>query len=239
MTEASATPVALVTGSRTGIGRRLSEFLLSAGYSVVGCSRRASEWSANGYTHIECDVTQERDVKALFREITQIHGRLDVAINNAGTASMNHFLLTPVTTVRSMLETHVVGTFLVSREAVLLMRKRKYGRILNVGTVAVPLRLAGEAAYVAAKQAVVGLSQVMAKEVAEFGITVNVVGPGPTPTELIHGVPKSKIDALIASLAVKRLSTFEDVWNVVQFFLRPESSSVTGQVVYLGGVPNN
>ena len=230
MKEPSATPVALVA---------LSEFLLSAGYSVVGCSRKAADWSANGYTHVECDVTDERAVKALFREIERIHGRLDVAINNAGIASMNHVLLTPVKTVRSIMDTHVVGTFLVSREAALLMRKRKFGRIVNFGTVAVPLRLAGEAAYVAAKQAVVGFSQVIAKELAEFGITVNVVGPGPIPTELIQGVPKAKIDSLIASFAIKRMTTFEDVWNVVEFFIRRESGGISGQVVYLGGVPNN
>ena len=239
MTEPSATPVALVTGSRTGIGRRLSEFLLSAGYNVVGCSRSAADWTANGYAHVQCDVTQERDVKTLFREIDRLHGRLDVAINNAGIASMNHLLLTPVASVRSILDTNVVGTFLISREAALLMRKRKFGRIVNFGTVAVPLRLAGEAAYVAAKQAVVGMSQVMAKELAEFGITVNVVGPGPIPTDLIQGVPKAKIDALVASFAIKRLTTFEDVWNVVEFFIHPDSSGITGQVIYLGGVPNN
>ena len=134
---------------------------------------------------------------------------------------------------------NVLGTFLVSREGAKLMRKRGFVRIVNLGSAVVPLRLSGEAVYVASKGAVVSLTQVMARELAEFGITVNVVGPGPTATDMLRGVSKEKIDRVVGSLAVKRLSTFEDVANVVDFFLRPESGAITGQTIYLGGVPNS
>ncbi len=230
--------VALVTGARKGIGKFLAGHLLAQGYRVVGCSRNPAEWSAENYLHVVADVTDEQQVKALFREITQAHGRLDVLINNAGAASMNHVLLTPVSTVEKLMDTNVTGTWLVSREAAKLMQQRKYGRIVNFSSVAVPMRLAGQAVYAAAKSAVVSLSQVMAREVVEFGITVNVVGPPPVATDMIRGVPQDKIDKLLDSMPIKRLGTMEDIANVVDFFLRAESAAVTGQVIYLNGVPN-
>jgi 3-oxoacyl-[acyl-carrier protein] reductase len=129
-----------------------------------------------------------------------------------------------------------MGTFLVSREAAKLMQSRRRGRIVNVSTIAVPLALAGEAAYVAAKAAVEALTRVLARELGPLGITVNAVGPGPVPTALIKGVPDTAIDELLQRTAIPRLTTFADVANVVDFFLAEASSMVTGQVVYLGGV---
>ncbi|MGQ0537403.1 MAG: SDR family NAD(P)-dependent oxidoreductase [Gemmatimonadaceae bacterium] len=239
MPNVSAERVALVTGARTGVGRHLAQHLLARGYAVVGCSRSPQDWAADGYRHFQADVTDEEQVKGLFRAIAQDFGRLDVAINNAGVASMNHVLLTPVSSLRKMLETHVCGTFVVSREAVLLMRQRKYGRIVNFSSVAVPLRYPGQAAYVASKAAVEALSQVMAREVAEFGITVNVLAPGPTQTDMIRGVPKAKLQRMVALFPSKALTTFEDIAGAIELFLRPDNGAITGQVVYLGGVPNN
>lgn len=231
-------PVALVTGSRKGIGRYLAEHLLRRGYRVIGCSRNPAEWKAESYRHIQADVTNEDQIKLLVRDISASYGRLDAAINNAGTASMNHALLTPASTFRNLLDSNMLGTFLVCREAAKLMRRRRFGRIVNFSSVAVPLRLEGQAAYVASKCAVVGFSQTLAREVADFGITVNVVSPGPVDTDMIRGVPKEKIDRLLRSLPVKRLTSFTDIANVVDFFLCAKSEAITGQVVNLNGTPN-
>ena len=230
-----ARPVALVTGARKGIGRHLAECLLADGYAVVGCGRTTDGWDAEGFEYRRADVADEPQVLALFRHITQRHGRLDAVINNAGLATMNHALLTPVSTVEKLLRANVTGTFLVSREAAKVMRKRKFGRIVNLSSAVVPMRLTGEAAYLASKSAVETLSQVMARELADFGVTVNVVGPGPTATDMIRGVPEQKIAELVSRFAIKRLTTLDDIANVVRFFLRAESSAVTGQVVYLNG----
>jgi 3-oxoacyl-[acyl-carrier protein] reductase len=233
--------VALVTGTRSGVGQHLAQHLLERGFAVIGCSRKAPEWTTTSdrYTHFDTDVTSEEQVKTLFGEITRRFGRLDVLINNAGVASMNHVLLTPVSSLRKMLETHVAGTHLASREAVLLMRKRKYGRIVNLSSVAVPLAYEGQAAYVASKASVEALSRVMARELREFGITVNVIGPGPTPTAMIRGVPKAKLDKMVEHFPVKRLTTFEEIASALDFLLLPSASALTGQVIYLAGVPNH
>lgn len=227
--------VALITGARKGIGKHLAHHFVSEGYRVVGCSREAADWRLEGYEHFVADVTHEQEVVSLAAELGRRYGRLDVAVNNAGIASMNHLLLTPGATIEKILRTNFLGTAVVCREAAKLMMKRKWGRIVNFSTVAVPLHLEGEAVYAASKSAVETFTRILAHELGGLGITVNAVGPTPIDTDLIRSVPKEKIEAILARLAVKRLGTFEDVAHVIAFLVHPSSGYVTGQTLYLGG----
>lgn len=228
--------VVLITGTRKGVGCYLAEHFVRQGALVEGCSRTMPEWELENYTHHCLDVADETRVKAMFSSIRKRHGRLDILINNAGVASMNHILLTPVATVDRIMATNFRGVFLMCREAAKLMQRRRYGRIVNVSTVAVPMRLEGEAIYAASKSAVVTFSRILARELADSGITCNVVAPTPIETDLIRGVPREKIDSVVERLTIKRLGRFEDLANVIDFFVRPESDYITGQVIYLGGV---
>jgi 3-oxoacyl-[acyl-carrier protein] reductase len=232
----SSAPVTLITGTRKGIGRFLVEHYLAQGHRVVGCSRQAPDFEHPQYLHVVADVSDEEQVKALFARVRRDLGGVQHLLNNAGIASMNHSLLTPYATVRRVMDTNLGGTFLFSREAAKMMQKAKFGRIVNFTTVAVPLKLEGEAAYVASKAAVQGLTQVMSRELAQFGITVNAIGPVPVETDLIRAVPKDKIAGLIDRQAIKRFGKYEDVANVCDFFLKPESNFITGQILFLGGV---
>jgi 3-oxoacyl-[acyl-carrier protein] reductase len=156
-------------------------------------------------------------------------------INNAGIGSMNLVLLTPLATAERIVSTNFLGTFLLCRECAKEMQRRGYGRIVNFSSYAVPLGLGGEAAYVASKAAVETFTRALAREVGGLGITCNAIGPTPIETDLIRGVPKEKIQKLIDGLALKRLGTFADVANVVEFLTHRDSGYITGQVIYLGG----
>jgi 3-oxoacyl-[acyl-carrier protein] reductase len=230
------TDVVLITGTRKGIGRYLAEKYLERGHTVVGCSREAAEDMPSNYHHYCVDVADEPAVVNMVRDVVKRFGRIDVLINNAGIAAMNHLLLTPLSTIQRIFSTNVFGTFIVMREAAKVMGRAKKGRIVNFATVATPLDLEGEASYAASKAAVESLTRVAARELAPLGITVNAVGPTPVMTDLIRTVPKAKMDALINRQAIRRMGEERDILNVIDFFVRPDSDFVTGQVVYLGGI---
>lgn len=229
-------PVVLITGTRKGIGRHLAEHYARKGYLVEGCSRGAPDWELQNYTHHQVDVAEEGQVKAMISSIARRHGRLDVVINNAAIASMNHVLLTPAASANRMLEVNVTGTMLVCRDAAKVMMRRRYGRIINFTTIVAPIALAGEALYAASKSAVVTLTRILAFELGQWGITCNSFGATPIMTDMIRGVPQEKIDEVVRGLAIKRLGTYEDCANVCDFFIQPQSDNITGQVIYLGGI---
>ena len=228
--------VMLITGTRKGIGKQLAKYYTDKGFRVIGCSRKNIDFELDNYQHYYLDVSNETAVKKAYYEIKNKYGQLDVLINNAGIGSANHTLLTPLKTVREIMSTNFLGTFLFCREAARLMKKNGFGRIVNIVTVATPLKLEGEAVYASSKAAVVNLSQILARELAEFGITVNAIGPTPIKTDLIRSISKDKIDRLINSIPIKRYGEIRDVTNVIDFFIKPASDFVTGQVIYLGGV---
>jgi len=226
----------LITGARKGIGRYLCEHYLAAGATVVGCSRDGSDLEHENYTHHSVDVADERGVGRMMRDVRKQHGQLGALLNNAGIASMNAAVLTPMKTVERVFTTNVFGSILMCREAAKLMIPKRAGRIVNFATVATPLRLEGESVYAASKAAMVNFTQVLAKELGGYNITVNALGPTPIYTDLLRGVADDKIERLIERQSIKRVGEMEDVTNATDFFLQDSSDFITGQVVYLGGV---
>ncbi len=229
--------VVIITGTSKGIGKYLAnEYLKLDDYYIIGCSRGASELNHERYLHFQLDVSDEKQVTKMCRDVYKRFKQIDVLINNAGIASMNHSLMTPGNTVKRLIETNYLGTFLFCREVAKLMANKKSGKIVNFSTVAVPLNLEGELAYASSKAAVESLTRIFAKELSNYGITCNCVGPTPIDTDLIKNVSDDKIDRLIQMQAIKKKANFEDVKNVIDFFISDKSDMITGQVIYLGGI---
>ncbi len=226
----------VITGTRKGLGRELCEYYLEKGFIVIGCSRGEASIVHENYNHYSLDVADEKNVVKMVRDVKRTYKKIDVLINNAGIASMNHVFLTPYSTVKNIFNTNFFGTFLFCREVGKVMIKNKSGRIVNFTTVATPLRLEGEAVYASSKAAIENFTEIVSREMAEFNITVNSVGPTPIPTDLIKNVPKEKMNSLIERQAIKRFGEFKDLVNVIDFFIDEKSEFVTGQKIYLGGV---
>jgi len=182
------------------------------------------------------DVSDEKSVVSMVRKTKKTFGSIDVLLNNAGIAAMNHILTTPYQNAHNIFNTNFFGTFLFSREVAKTMMKQKSGSIVNYTTVAVPLDLAGEAVYAASKAAIESFTRVSAKELGQFGVRVNAIGPTPVKTDLIRNVPENKLQELLDQQAIQRFGEFDDVVNVIDFFNSEKSNFITGQILYLGGV---
>lgn len=226
----------LISGTTRGIGRGLTEHLLSAGHEVIGCARSPATLDHPAYSHVQADITSEADVALVIRHVRARWNALDALVNNAGVARMLPLALTPLATARSIWETNVMGTFLLMHDAIRLLKKANTARIINLTSIAVPLRLQGEAIYASAKAAVEMLTKIAAKELGPLGITCNAIGPTPIRTDLIARVPEEKLQGLISQQAIPKWAEIADVANLVDFFLKPESGMITGQVIYLGGI---
>ncbi len=228
--------VMVITGTRKGIGRYLSEYYLAKDFIVIGCSRSESDLKHENYEHFCLDVADEKAVKKMISAISKKYGKIDYLINNAGIASMNHSLLTPLSVVEKVFKTNVFGTFVFCREVAKVMSRKKFGRIVNFTTVAVPLNLDGEAIYAASKSAVEKLTMILAKEFGNYGITVNALGPSPIKTDLIKNVGEEKLNKLLSRQAIAKFGTFKDVSNIIDFYLSDNSKMISGQILYIGGV---
>jgi 3-oxoacyl-[acyl-carrier protein] reductase len=228
--------VVVITGTSKGIGEYLTRRFLDDGAIVEGCARSPAEWTHERFQHSLCDVTDPKALDQWFFEIGQRHPTIDILVNNAGAAVMNHMVTTPAASIEKLLSLNLAATYNCCRNAVRLLRKSKSGTIINFSTIAVPLRLPGEAIYSATKAGVEQLTRVFAKELYPLNITCNCVGPAPIQTDLIKGIPEKAMADLLGQLPTKSLGAMEDVYFVVKFFAAEEARSVTGQVVYLGGV---
>lgn len=228
--------VAIVTGARRGIGKTIAAHFLAEGAQVIGLARNAATIEHQCYAHFTLDVGDDEAVRAAFREIGRRFPCLDILVNSAAVLTSQYALLMPASKAREMVTTNILGTLFVSREAAKLMSRRKYGRIINVGSMAAALEPAGDSVYAATKTAAMTLAGVLAKELAGFNITCNTLGITAFPSDMLGQVPRDKIEAVVATLPLPRFATADDILNVIDFFASERSSYVTAQTVFLGGL---
>ncbi len=229
-------PVTLISGTSRGVGKELAQYYCDLNHIVIGCSRSATDFQHKNYVHITADISKEDDIINIFKYIRLNYKRLDNLINNAGIASINTSLLTPYNIAENIFKVNFLASFLFAREASKLMMKNKFGRIINIGSVDIPLKVDGNALYAASKSAVEVYSSILAKEVASYGITVNTIALTPIKTTLLQDIQTDKIDMVINMLTLKRYAKISDITNVIDFFMKKESEFITSQIISLGGV---
>jgi 3-oxoacyl-[acyl-carrier protein] reductase len=233
----SKIPVALITGTRNGIGKYLAEYYVKQGLHVVGCSRCAIDYEFDNYSHFQLDISNESSVKDMFSEIRKKYNRLDILINNAGIASHNYALLTSINEVKKIINTNFVGTFLCSREAVKLMKNNKYGRIVNISSVHVPFATPGTSMYGASKASIEQFSRVFAKEVYQFGITINLLSLSVVKNSGMAGnLSEDRTSELLNKTISKTQIEYENISHAIDFLVSEESKMITNQNLFLGGV---
>ena len=230
-------PVMIITGTRKGIGKYLAEYYTQNGFIVIGCSRDNIDFELNNYQHYCLDISDELLVKKMFKEIRKKYGRLDVLINNAGVNyALSPILLVPFESALQTVKINLLGPFLFIREAVRIMKKNSFGRIINFGSMAIKHEVKGEAIYTASKAAVVSFTRVLAKEVYNYGITCNVISPSAVDTDLMKNVNSDALKEVLSRNAITDVGNLEDINNIIDFLIKPESYAITGQTVFLGGV---
>jgi 3-oxoacyl-[acyl-carrier protein] reductase len=229
--------VILITGTSKGIGLYLAQHYISKGFQVIGCSRNSVDFSDSLYTHICADISEEQDILEIYKFIRKDIKRLDVLINNAAiNPAIVSAALLPYETISQTFRTNVFAPMLFCREAVKLMTRNKFGRIINMGSMASKHEVPGEALYTSTKTALNAYSRVLAKEVAKAGITVNVIAPSAIRTELSGKINPMALQEVLSRNAIAEYGEMNDVSNIIDVLIKEESSAITGQIIYLGGV---
>lgn len=229
--------VFLITGTSKGIGRFLAEYYCNQGHIVIGCSRTSGTLEHMNYTHFQVDVSDETEVMGIFRFIRQEHKALSVLINNAAiNPAILMGALLPYDTILKAFKVNVIGSMLFCREGIKLMMKSKFGRIINLGSMASKHEVPGESLYTATKSAMNAYTRVLSKEVYKMGITANVIAPSAIDTDLSSQINKEALNEVLSRNAIGHFGEFQDVTNVIDLLIKPESKAITGQIIYLGGV---
>jgi len=226
--------VMVITGTSRGIGRGMAEHFARAGYVVEGCSRGASTLDGlEHYHHSSLDVCDEAQVRDWARQVKRRCGRVDVAVCNVGLVKLGALTgMTSLDAFRSFVDAILVGTFLVCREFAKIMALQRSGRIVNVTSIMTELHAPGTSGYASAKSGVVEFTKVLARELADSGVTCNVVSPSVVATESSSAFGEEWMKNMLAMQTLKRPIGVDELCNVVAFFAAPESSCVTGQIIH-------
>lgn len=235
----------IVTGASRGIGRAISLAFLGAGAQVIGVYGGNDAAAARFREECEpfgdrlqlhrCDVSDSQQVEQLFRQVEERYETIDILVNNAGIRRDNLLALMDDASWRQVIDVNLTGTFLMSRQAVLLMMKQKFGRIINITSPVAHLGFAGQANYAASKAGQIGLTRSLAKETARKKITVNCVSPGFITTDLLDDLSAEQLAAYKNMVPMRRFGTTEEVAEAVLFLAGPRTSYITGAVLEVNG----
>ncbi len=236
--------VVMITGGARGIGKAIAQNLAGKGanlaiadISAEAAAETAGELASLGVrtASVKLDVSRSTEVAKAFEDVGKEFGRLDILINNAGITRDALILRMKEEDWDSVINVNLKGVFLCSKEAVKLMVKQKYGRIVNVASVVAFMGNPGQANYSASKAGIVGLTKTTAREYASRGITVNAVAPGFISTAMTDALHENVRQEMLKSIPIGKFGSVDDVANAVVFLASPEAGYITGHVIHVNG----
>ena len=233
--------IALVTGASRGIGKAIAEKLVACGATVIGTAttengaEAISQYLGQNGKGLALNVTDEASIESVISTIKAEFGDIDILVNNAGITRDNLLMRMKEDEWQDILDTNLTSVFRLSKALMRTMMKKRYGRIITIGSVVGTMGNAGQANYAAAKAGLIGFSKSLAREVASRGITVNVVAPGFIATDMTAALTDEQKALTLAQVPVGRLGQPIEIANAVAFLASDEASYITGETLHVNG----
>lgn len=237
--------IAVVTGANRGIGLAIARTFVAQGAQVFACMRTldqlvlqqiASSGAGDCVKGIALDLGDEASIKAATKEIGALTGnKVDVLVNNAGTASGGLFQMTPMAELRRVFDTNLMGPILLTQVLSRMMTRHRAGSIINIASTAAEIADPGTLAYGVSKAGLARASRSMATELGVAGVRVNTIAPGVTKTDMFDQMTLDARERLISMAAFKRAAEPQEIANVALFLASDLSSFVTGQTLRVDG----
>lgn len=223
----------VISGVSKGIGLGIANRLHTLGHEVLGISRTKTE---NQFRSLQLDVSDYDEIRKLSLELKKKKTFPKVLINAAGIASMNLALMNTPKKSREVVDINLLGTIYMCQNFAPIIARGGGGSIINFSSIAVSLGLSGEAVYAASKAGVETYTRILARELAEINIRANCIAPGPIHTELLRGVSETQINDIVKRQIIPRQFTIDDICDVVEVLIDKRFSSVSGEIIHIGGV---
>lgn len=233
--------IVLVTGASRGIGRAIAETFVARGAKVIGTATSESGAEAiSGYLGANgkgfmLNVVDAQSIDSVLASIRAEFGEIDILVNNAGITRDNLLMRMKDDEWEDILDTNLTSVFRLSKAVMRAMMKKRFGRIITIGSVVGTMGNAGQANYAAAKAGLVGFSKSLAREVASRGITVNVVAPGFIETDMTRALTDDQRAGILSSVPANRLGDAKEIASAVAFLASDEAGYITGETLHVNG----
>lgn len=233
--------IALVTGASRGIGRAIAEKLIACGATVIGTAtsengaKAISEYLGNKGKGFVLNVTETDSIEKFLADVRAEFGEIDILVNNAGITRDNLLMRMKDDEWQDIIDTNLSSVFRLSKAVMRAMMKKRYGRIITIGSVVGTMGNAGQANYAAAKAGVIGFSKSLAREVASRGITVNVIAPGFIETDMTRALTEDQRAGILSQVPANRLGDAKEIASAVAFLASDEAGYITGETLHVNG----
>ena len=233
--------IALVTGATRGIGKAIAEELASKGAFVIGTAtsekgaETISTYLGERGRGLVLNVADSNSIDSVLEQIKKEHGDIDILVNNAGITRDNLLMRMNDDEWFDIIQTNLTSVYYLSKAMLRSMMKKRFGRIITIGSVVGSMGHPGQANYCAAKAGLIGFSKALAKEVASRGITVNVVAPGFIATDMTEVLTEEQKNSILAKVPAGHLGEPKDIAKAVAFLASDDADYITGATLHVNG----